>query len=33
MRDCLHEAGSCQLKRRVGRILSPVFRAKDAATA
>ena len=33
MRDCMREAGSHQLKRRVGRILSPVFRAKDAATA
>ena len=33
MRDCMREAGSRQLKRRVGRILSPVFRAKDAATA
>ena len=33
MRDCMREAGSRQLKRRVGLILSPVFRAKDAATA
>ncbi len=33
MRDCMREAGSRQLKRRVGRIMSPVFRAKDAATA
>lgn len=33
MRDCMREAGSRQLKKRVGRILSPVFRAKDAATA
>ena len=33
MRDCMREAGSRQLKRRVGRMLSPVFRAKDAATA
>lgn len=33
MRDCMREAGSRQLKRRVGRVLSPVFRAKDAATA
>ena len=33
MRDCMREAGSRQLKRRVGRIMSPVFHAKDAATA
>ena len=33
MRDCMREAGSRQLRRRVGRVLSPVFRAKDAATA
>lgn len=33
MRDCMCEAGSRRLKRRVGRIMSPVFRAKDAATA
>ena len=33
MRDCVREAGSRQLKRRVGRILSPAFRAKDAAAA
>lgn len=33
MRDCMCEAGSRSLKRRVGRIMSPVFRAKDAATA
>lgn len=33
MRDCMREAGSRQLKRRVGRILSPVFRAKDADVA
>ena len=33
MRDCMREAGSRALKRRVGRIMSPVFRAKDAATA
>lgn len=33
MRDCMREAGSRQLRRRVGRIMSPVFRAKDAATA
>ena len=32
MRDCMREAGSWQPRRRVGRILSPVFRAKDAAT-
>ena len=33
MRDRMREAGSRSLKRRVGRIMSPVFRAKDAATA
>lgn len=33
MRDCMREAGSRQLKERVGRIMSPVFRAKGAATA
>lgn len=33
MRDCMREAGSRQLKRRVGRIMSPVFRAKDADVA
>lgn len=33
MRDCMREAGSRSLKKRVGRIMSPVFRAKDAATA
>ena len=33
MRDCMREAGSRQLKKLVGRIMSPVFRAKDAATA
>ena len=33
MRDCMREAGSRHLKRRVGRIMSPVFRAKDAAKA
>lgn len=33
MRDCMREAGSRRLKRRVGRILSPVFRAKDADVA
>ena len=33
MRDCMREAGSRQLKRRVGRITSPVFRAKDADVA
>ena len=33
MRDCMREAGSWQLRRRVGRIVSPVFRARDAATA
>lgn len=33
MRDCMREAGSRQLRRRVARILSPVFRAKDASAA
>ena len=33
MRDCTREAGSLRPRRRIGRILSPVFRAKDAATA
>ena len=32
MRDCMREAGSWQLRRRVGRIVSQVFRARDAAT-
>lgn len=32
MRDCMREAGSWQLKRRVGRIVSQVFRGRDAAT-
>ena len=32
MRDCMREAGSWRLRRRVGRILSPVFRGRDAAT-
>ena len=30
MRDCMREAGSRALRARVGRILSPVFRGKDA---
>lgn len=33
MRDRMREAGSWQLRRRVGRIVSSVFRARDAATA
>ena len=33
MRDCVREAGSWQLRRRVARIVAPVFRAKDAAAA
>lgn len=33
MHDCVREAGSRQLRRRMGRILSPVSRAKDAASA
>ena len=32
MRDCTREAGSWQLRRRVGRIVSQVFRGRDAAT-
>lgn len=32
MRDRMREAGSWQLGRRVGRIVSQVFRARDAAT-
>jgi len=32
MRDCMREAGSWQLRRRVGRIMSQVFRGRDAAT-
>lgn len=32
MRDCMREAGSWQLGRRVGRIVSQVFRGRDAAT-
>lgn len=32
MRDCMREAGSWQPRRRVGRIVSQVFRARDAAT-
>ena len=31
MRDCMREAGSWQLRRRVGRIVSQVFRGRDAA--
>ena len=30
MRDCVREAGSRQLGRRVARIVAPVFRGKDA---
>ena len=33
IRDCVREAKSRQLRRRVARILSPVFRAKDAEVA
>ena len=33
MRDCMREAGSWQLRRRVGRIVSSVFHAGDAGTA
>ena len=32
MRDCMREAGSWQPRRRVGRIVSQVFRGRDAAT-
>ena len=32
MRDCMREAGSRQPRRRVGRIVSQVFRGRDAAT-
>lgn len=32
MRDCMREAGSRRLRRRVGRIVSQVFRGRDAAT-
>lgn len=32
MRDCMREAGSWQLRRRVSRIVSQVFRGRDAAT-
>lgn len=32
MRDCMRGAGSWQLRRRVGRIVSQVFRGRDAAT-
>lgn len=32
MRDCMREAGSWQLRRRVGRIVSQVFRGRDTAT-
>lgn len=31
-RDCMREAGSWQLRRRVGRIVSQVFRGRDATT-
>ena len=30
MRDCMREAGSWQLGHRVGRIVSQVFRGRDA---
>ena len=32
MRDCMREAGSRRLRRRVGGIVSQVFRGRDAAT-
>ena len=32
MRDCMREAGSWQLRRRVGRIVSQASRGRDAAT-
>ncbi len=31
VRDCVREAGSWQLRKRVARVAAPVFRAKDAA--
>lgn len=33
MRDCVREATSQQLRRRVARIVAPVFRARDAGQA
>ena len=33
VRDCVREAGSWQMRKRVARIVAPVFRAKDAAAA
>ncbi len=33
VRDCVREASSWQQRRRVARIVAPVFRAKDAAAA
>ncbi|MDO4849384.1 MAG: IS256 family transposase [Coriobacteriia bacterium] len=33
VRDCVREAGSWQLRKRVARVVAPVFRAKDAAAA
>lgn len=33
MRNCIREVGSWQLRRPVGRIISSVFHAGDAATA
>ena len=33
VRDCVCEAGSWQLRKRVARVVAPVFRAKDAAAA
>ena len=33
MHDCMRGAGSWWFRRCVGRIASPVFRARDAATA
>jgi len=33
VRGCVREAGSWQLRKRVARVVAPVFRAKDAAAA
>ena len=33
VRDCVREAGSWQMRKRVARVVAPVFRAKDAAAA
>ena len=33
VRDCVREAGSWQMRKRVARVVAPVFRGKDAAAA